>query len=75
MLGFIVLFNFCFTLALSFLNRKYKLYKLISSLLTSRGYVMITYIAVAIGKPQAVIPEEGYKGRTKERIEQGSSKG
>ncbi|KAL8091917.1 hypothetical protein AgCh_034255 [Apium graveolens] len=27
-----------------------------------------------IGKPQAVIPEEGYKGRTKESSEQGSSK-
>ncbi|KAK1363012.1 hypothetical protein POM88_038573 [Heracleum sosnowskyi] len=47
LLASVILFNLCFTLALSFLK--------------------------PIGKPQAVIPAEGYKGRTKEGIDQQSS--
>ncbi|KAK1363011.1 hypothetical protein POM88_038572 [Heracleum sosnowskyi] len=46
LLASVLLFNICFTLALSFLK--------------------------PIVKPQAVIPEEGYKGRTKEGIDQQS---
>uniref|UniRef100_A0A162A6A1 ABC transporter domain-containing protein n=1 Tax=Daucus carota subsp. sativus TaxID=79200 RepID=A0A162A6A1_DAUCS len=49
LLGFTLLFNFCFTLALSFLD--------------------------PIGKPQAVMPEESYEGRSRESIDQGSVKG
>ncbi|KAK1393969.1 hypothetical protein POM88_013025 [Heracleum sosnowskyi] len=40
-------------------------------ILKSRGFFPFLN---PIGKPQAVVPEEGYKGRTEKRIEQGSSK-
>lgn len=77
MLGYVMLFNFCFTMALSFFNREYNILLKFNIIFTcfERSRNDILKIAAAIGKPQAVIPEESYKGRTKKSIEQGSSKG
>ena len=56
--GFILLFNFGFTLALSFLNRLYPYHLQLSFPKVGNSDIIFAYICAAFGKNQAVISEE-----------------
>ncbi|GAY62366.1 hypothetical protein CUMW_217170 [Citrus unshiu] len=56
--GFILLFNFGFTLALSFLNRLYPYHLQLGFPKVGNSDIIFAYICAAFGKNQAVISEE-----------------
>ena len=64
--GFAVLFNGLFTLALSYLDRKFPFLVLLPAQAhKDTNYIYIYIITTALGKPQAILPKEEDESKSK----------